>query len=58
MWFARVVELLGGLTEGDTPEEAADMIQDALASWLAVTLEDGRPIPEPVAAEAYSVPPP
>ena len=53
-WFARVVELPGCMTEGDTPEEVADMIQDALASWLAVALEDGRPIPEPQAAEAYS----
>jgi antitoxin HicB len=53
-WFAWVVELPGCMTEGDTPEEAADMIQDALASWLAVALEDGRPIPEPQADEAYS----
>jgi len=53
-WFARVVELPGCMTEGDTPEEVADMIQDALASWLAVALEDGRLIPEPQAAETYS----
>jgi antitoxin HicB len=53
-WFARVLELPGCMTEGNTPEEAADMIQDALASWLTVALEDGRPIPEPQAAEAYS----
>jgi antitoxin HicB len=53
-WFARVVELPGCLTEGDTPEEAADMIQDALAAWLEVALEDGRLIPEPQTAETYS----
>jgi antitoxin HicB len=53
-WFARVVELPGCMTEGDTPEEAADMIQDALAAWLEVALEDGLPIPEPQKAEAYS----
>ncbi len=53
-WFARVVELPGCMTEGDTPEEAADMIQDALAAWLEVALEDGRPIPEPQTTEAYS----
>ena len=53
-WFARVVELPGCMTEGDTPEEAADMIQDALAAWLEVALEDGRPITEPQATEAYS----
>ena len=53
-WFARVVELPGCLTEGDTPEEAADMIQDALAAWLEIALEDGRPIPEPPTADTYS----
>jgi antitoxin HicB len=53
-WFARVVELPGCMTEGDSPEEAADMIQDALAAWLEVALEDGRSIPEPQTTEAYS----
>ena len=42
------------MTEGDTPEEAADMIQDALGAWLEVALEDGRPIPEPQTTAAYS----
>ena len=53
-WFARVVELPGCMTEGDTPEEAADLILDALAGWIEIALEDGRPIPEPQPAEAYS----
>ncbi len=41
-------------TEGDSPEEAADLVQDALSGWLEIALEDGRPIPEPQASEAYS----
>ncbi len=53
-WFARVVELPGCMTEGDTLEVAADMIQDALAGWLEIALEDGRPIPEPQTTEVYS----
>ena len=53
-WFARVVELPGCMTEGDSPEEAADLIQDALSGWLEIALEDGRSIPEPQATEAYS----
>ncbi len=53
-WFARVVELPGCITEGDTLEEAATMIQDAIASWIEVALEDGRPIPEPKRADDYS----
>src|SRR3990172_4214980 len=53
-WFARVLELPGCMTEGDTPEEAADMILDAMAGWIEVALEDGRPIPEPQSTEDYS----
>jgi antitoxin HicB len=53
-WFARVVELPGCMTEGDTPVEAADLILDALAGWIEIALEDGRPIPEPQPADAYS----
>ena len=41
-------------TEGDSPEEAADLVLDALSGWLEIALEDGRPIPEPQASEAYS----
>ncbi len=50
----RVVELPGCIIEGDTLEEAAEMIQDAMASWIEVALEDGRPIPLPKPSEAYS----
>lgn len=53
-WFARVVELPGCMTEGDSPEEATAMIYDALASWVESALDDGVPIPEPRAAEEYS----
>lgn len=53
-WFARVVELPGCITEGDTLAEAAAMIQDALAAWIEIALDDGRPIPEPRSSEDYS----
>ena len=53
-WFARVVELPGCMTEGDTLEEAAALIKDAMAAWIEVALEDKRPIPEPKAADEYS----
>lgn len=53
-WFARVLELPGCMTEGDSPEEAAAMIQDAMASWIEIALEDNQPIPEPRPAEEYS----
>jgi antitoxin HicB len=53
-WFARVAELRGCMTEGDSPEHAAAMIRDAMAAWIEVALEDGLPIPEPRPAEEYS----
>ena len=53
-WFARIVELPGCMTEGDTAEEAAEMIQDAMRAWLEIALEDGKIIPEPRALEDYS----
>jgi antitoxin HicB len=53
-WFARVAELPGCMTEADSAEEAAVMIQEAMADWIAVALEDGQPVPEPRPAEEYS----
>lgn len=53
-WFARVVELPGCITEGDSPEDAAAMIRDAMAAWIEVALEDGQVVPEPKPAEEYS----
>jgi antitoxin HicB len=53
-WFARVIELPGCITEADSLEEAAAMIQDAMAAWLEVALEDGREIPEPHRTDDYS----
>ncbi len=53
-WFIAIRELPGCMSQGDTPEEALAMIQDALEGWLAVALEDGMPIPEPRALDEYS----
>lgn len=53
-WFARVLELPGCMTEGDSPEDAMAMIQDALVAWLETALETGFPIPEPRPAGEYS----
>jgi antitoxin HicB len=53
-WFARVPELPGCMTEGNSPSEAAEMIYDAMSAWLEVALADGQPVPEPRAVEAYS----
>jgi antitoxin HicB len=53
-WFARVVELPGCMTEGDSAQEAAEMILDAMTGWIEIALEDGRAIPEPRPTEGYS----
>ncbi len=46
-WFAKIVELPGCMTEGDTPEQALKMIRDAERAWLKSALADRAPIPEP-----------
>lgn len=53
-WFVSVRELPGCMSEGDTPEEAIAMIQDAMRSWIEVSLEDGDEIPVPRPVESYS----
>lgn len=53
-WFVAVKELPGCMSQGDTKEEALDMIQDAMTGWLQVALEDGIEIPEPRTLDEYS----
>jgi antitoxin HicB len=53
-WFARVVELPGCMTQGDTFEELGEMIEDAMRGWIETALEDGQEIPEPRPVESYS----
>lgn len=53
-YFARIVEFRGCMTEGDTYEEAFENLEDAMAAWVEVHLEDGDPIPEPLTVEQYS----
>ncbi len=53
-WFVQVKELPGCMSQGETPEEAIAMIQDAMRGWIEVSLEDGDPIPEPRPLDDYS----
>ncbi|HOW50992.1 MAG TPA: toxin-antitoxin system HicB family antitoxin [bacterium] len=46
-WVAKIKELPGCLSQGDTAEEALKMIDDAMAGWLEVALESGDEIPLP-----------
>lgn len=47
-------ELPGCLSQGETLEEAFEMIKDAKKCWLEVALERGIEIPEPIGMEEYS----
>ncbi len=55
-FFAKVKELEGCMTEGDTLEEAYKMIEDAKRAWLEVALEESIdiPLPESIREENYS----
>ena len=53
-WFVRIKELPGCMSQGDTPEEAMDMIEDAMTGWLETALAHGQAIPEPRHDEDFS----
>ena len=53
-WVARIVELPGCMTQGDSFEELGEMIGEAMRLWIETALEDGQEIPEPRPAETYS----
>ena len=53
-YFAKVEELEGCMTQGETYEEAFKNIREAMELWLEVALEDGDKIPEPVSDEKFS----
>lgn len=47
-WFAKIPELPGCMTFGDTQAEVLELIEDAKLTWIAGRLELGWSIPEPV----------
>jgi antitoxin HicB len=53
-FVASVEELPGVYSQGETLEEAAASVRDAMEGWLSVALDDGLEIPEPRDASAYS----
>jgi antitoxin HicB len=53
-WFAQIKELRGCMTVGDSREEALEMLDDALVTWLEAAIEDGVVIPEPQQEHAFS----
>ena len=52
-YVASVTELLGCMSDGETMEEAINMIKDALREYIETFLELGKKIPEPAKKETY-----
>lgn len=49
-----VLELPGCYSSGDTPEDAMDMLDEAIELWVEAELEDGHDIPPPSRAVEFS----
>lgn len=47
-YIAEVLEVPGAMSQGETAEEAVAMVNDALGGIIAVMLEDGQNVPEPM----------
>ena len=46
-YTVEIKELPGCITQGETLEEALEMIEDAKNAWITINLELGNPIPLP-----------
>ncbi len=53
-WVARVIELPGCITQGESIPELTEMLDDAMRTWIETALADGDPIPEPRSLTDYS----
>jgi antitoxin HicB len=47
-YFATVPDLLGCMSDGETPEEAIANVRDAIEAWKEAAEELGREIPKPL----------
>jgi len=52
-YLAEAPELPGCVTAGDTPDEAMEMLRDAMYGWLLVHVEQALPVPEPALESNY-----
>ncbi len=51
-WLAEVPDLLGCMSDGETPQAAVENVMDAIACWIEAAEEDGRLVPAPADADA------
>ena len=52
-YAVEIPDLPGCISQGDTIQEATEMIEDAKRTWITDALEHGEPVPEP-SPEEYS----
>ena len=53
-YFAKVQELTGCVSDGETIEEVFANIYEAMKGWIETKLESGFPVPKPLDYENYS----
>lgn len=46
-YLARVPDLPGCVSDGETPEEALANVAEAIESWIEAARAWGRPVPQP-----------
>jgi RNA polymerase sigma-B factor len=53
-WDAQVEELPGCAAHGESPQEAAAGVEDAISKWIADAVAAGREVPKPRSTASYS----
>ena len=53
-YFVKVVEIPDCIAEGNTPEDAFDLLDVSLKCYFADAIENGKTIPNPLEVEKYS----
>lgn len=52
-YMAQIVEFPGCISQGDTPQEAYDRLEDAAIGWVSAALDMGQEIPTPAIPHGY-----
>jgi antitoxin HicB len=53
-YAVEIEDLPGCISQGETKQEALEMIEDARRLWIEIAYEDGQEIPEPRGEKKYS----
>lgn len=53
-YFAEILEFPGCFSEGNTPGQAMDNLNEAMEAWIEAALDSGQAIPDPIATAGYS----